>query len=814
MKGLVMVYAGWFVRAAACALAALTTVIASPASAEPLTTLRYDEPAAEWMQALPLGNGRLGAMVYGSPGEARFQLNEESLWAGEPMLVYPDNFATHLKKVKQFVFDDKIDKARAYGLKHLTKRPTSFRSYQTLGTLGVALEHGTNLSNYRRELNLADGLSTVHYRVNDTQYTRQAFISAPDDVMVVRIAADRPGQISGTIHLTRSEDVAVQAFSDGRIHMDGQLDDEPQDEDNPGGSGPHGPQMKFTARLHADARGGTVDARDDTLIVKNADALILRYTAVTDYDRAQLDFDHAIDIARKADQKLEAAAKRDFHALRERHVREHRAIFDRVSLDLTGSPVTTSTTAERLQAVEDGDSDPALVSLLFQYGRYLLMSSSRPPGRLPANLQGIWARSKWAPWEADFHLNINLQMNYWPADVTNLPETMEPLVGWLMPLSERGEQSARTLYNAPGWLSYHATNPFGGVSPSGSTIGSQFINGVLDPYAGAWMALTPWRHYQYQPSRPFLKHKAYPLLKGAARFMLHQLQAGPEGHLVIVPSTSPENAYLHPEAGKARITYGSTYHMSLAKLVLTATHQAATILEKDADLRKRISSALDRLPPFQIGDDGTLQEWIKDYKEANPGHRHMSHLIGAHPFDLITPKDKALFKAAKKAIRRRVEHGSGRYGWSRAWLIGFFARFHNGAEAREHTQRLLQESVGPNLFDKFGRLFQIDGNFSATACIAEMLLQSHIGNPIDGYTIELLPALPPAWDKGAVKGLRARGGYEVAMTWHDGKLRQAVIHAVTETRGASVLKYRQHKTTLDLSQGETIKLNRQLEVID
>jgi alpha-L-fucosidase 2 len=705
-----------------------------------------------------------------------------------------------------------IAKARTYGEKHLTQRPSSFRSYQTLGRLRVELDHGQPVTDYRRELDLQRGVSTVRYTVDGTRYTREAFISAADDVMVVRIAADETGRISGTVALNRSEDVTVRALDGGRLHMDGQLDDEPGDEANPGGSGPHGPQMKFTARLRAEAVNGSITTNDKTLTVQNADALVLRFTAVTDYDRSKLDFDHAIDIAGLAHEKLNAAAQQDYASLKRRHVQEQAAMFNRVSLDLTGGPIESMPTDERLQAVKQGQSDPALVSLLFQYGRYLLMSSARPPARLPANLQGIWAKSKWAPWEADFHLNINLQMNYWPADVANLSETMHPLTAWLKRHSERGRRTAKTLYNAPGWLSYHAVNPFGRVSPTGSSLHSQFVNGVLDPYAGAWMALTPWRHYQFRPNRAFLKQKAYPMLKGATRFMLHELEEGPDGHLVIVPSSSPENAYVHPEAGKVRITYGSTYHMSLVKLVLKATHQAATILDTDPALRQRIDKTLDRLPPFQIGSDGTLQEWIRDYDEANPGHRHMTHLIGVHPFALITRADPALFDAAKKALSRRIEHGGGRVGWSRAWLINFYARFRDGEQARRHALGLLRGSIETNLFDTYGRPFQIDGNFGFTAGIAEMLVQSHLGNPIDGYTIDLLPALPSAWDTGSAKGLRARGGVVVDMHWRGGTLERAMLHA--DQPVTTTVRYGQDKRRVRLEAGESITLDTTLNRLE
>jgi len=763
------------------------------------TILCYEQPAKRWVEALPLGNGRMGAMVFGGIQQERLQLNEESLWAGEPFDAYPDQFKENLKTLQDMVLEGKTADAKTFGHKTMVKKPTSFRSYEPLADLRMEFKHGPEVTGYRRDLDLVKGVASVEYKIEGVAFKRELLISAVDDLIAVRLTADTPGSITVSVSLTRMKDMKVIASKDGELSMAGQIVDVEAPkarDDNPGGSGPGGPHMKFFGKLIAKTDGGAVTAQGDTLLIDSADEVLLLFTAGTDYNLQKMNFDRSIDPARTVERILKKVAKKSWSKIKADHEKEHRSIMERVVLDIGTVANDALPTDKRLAALAKGANDPGIAILYFQYGRYLLMSSSRRPGRLPANLQGIWNGDMWAPWESDYHLNINLQMNYWPVDVCNLSEAIDSLVDWFKLVTEKGKVSAKKLYGSEGWIAYTASNPFGRTTGSGSTLSSQFKNGFLDPLAGAWMAMTLWRHYEFTQDETFLKEKAYPILKGAARFLMDYMREDKDGYLVIVPSTSPENQYIHPETKKAvRITRGSTYHMTLVRVVFDAVIRGSQILKTDATFRDELETALDRLPPMKIGANGTIQEWIEDYEEKQPKHRHISHLLGLHPFSSIQPKDEALFTAARKTLERRGFGGD--VGWSNAWKTSFFARLLDAEQAHFYLNRLIGQNAFPNLMDGCwpGRCFQIDGNFGGAAGIAEMLLQSHTTD------IHLLPALPREWAMGSVKGLKARGGFVVDIKWENGELSHAVIHSLAGK--PCVVRYGDKTKQLDLKKGKS-----------
>ncbi len=764
----------------------------------------YSQPAAQWTEALPLGNGRLGAMVFGGTKTERIQLNEESLWAGCQFESSAPDFKEHYAEIQRLMLAGKPREANRYGLEHLTACPTSYRSYEPLGDLFLDFGDTAEISAYQRELSLPDAIARTTYRAGDANITREALVSAPANLLALRISSDQPGVLSFTIRLCRHKDAKITLDGDNdQLHMDGQIVDVAAEDggcdDNPGGSGPGGAHMRFAGRLRVRTEGGAVSAgAGNSLKVSGADGALILFTAATDYNRAQLNFDRTIDPAVTADGILAMAADFSWEQLREAHIHEHRELFDRFSIHLgpPDSKLEKQPTDIRLAAVKEGGTDPGLVALLTQYGRYLLIGGSRAPGRLPANLQGIWSECEWAPWEADYHLNINLQMNYWPGPVTGLMETLDPLTGWFRLATERGKTSAGQLYGARGWMLYLSTNPFGRRTPSASNPESQFLNGVLDPLCGAWMAVQLFDAGQFDGD-PEALEEIHPILVGSTEFVLDLLVECPDGKLRIIPSTSPENAYIDPESGeKLRITTGSTYHMSIVRAILEATRRSATLLERDAELVTRIDATAARLPPIQIGPDGRILEWAEPLAEAEPGHRHVSHLIGLHPFDLITPETPELCAAARKTIDERLAKGGAGTGWSRAWTINFFARLRDGDAAAIHCDELLRRSTLPNLFNSHPP-FQIDGNFGFTAGVCEMLVQSHRRDVEGNCIIELLPALPKAWPDGNVTGLRARGGFTVDLTWRESKVtdyeirshqaREATVRINGETKKIAVM---------------------------
>jgi alpha-L-fucosidase 2 len=748
--------------------------------------LWYKQPAKEWVEALPLGNGRLGAMVFGNPVNEVIQINEESIWAGSEINNNNPNALIHLKELQQALFNSEYDKAKKIAEDNFVGTPPRVRSYQPLGNLLIDYQWESTPADYSRQLDLGTGVATTDFSVGDKKYVQKVWISAPDNLLVVQIESKNGGVINSSFSLVRAKDAVVQVLPSGVIKLNGQI----VDAEDPG-SGPGGNHMKFSGELRLKTDEGTVSATDTSLIVSKAKSITVILTAATDYNIDKLDFDRAIDPENTCKTILDQAAEYSAKTLEERHLEDYQAIFGRVRLTLGIDTLTNLPTDERLGLVQKSGSDNGLMALYFQYGRYLLMCSSRTPGVLPANLQGIWNQDFEAPWNADFHTNINLQMNYWPAENCNLSETSEPLSNFMSKLMKPGSATAKEMYGTAGWTLHHLTDPFGRTGVADGVWG-------LTPMNGPWMTFPVYEHFLFTRDTTFLKNVAYPMLKGSAEFVLGSLLTSPEGYLVTNPSHSPENTfYDQVTKTKSMLTYAATIDIEIANALFNFCTEAASILNTDKDFIEKLKEAQKQFPPIKINSKGCIQEWVRDFEETEPGHRHMSHLLGLYPLSQFTPETPELFEAAKASIERRLSQGGGHTGWSRAWIINFYARAQNGEKAYENVHHLLANSTLPNLFDNHPP-FQIDGNFGGTAGIAEMLLQSHNG------IIRLLPALPAAWNEGEVMGLCARGGFEVGMKWKNRHLIQATISS--KKGGECDLIYNGKYTKVTLKSGETSEL--------
>ncbi len=742
---------------------------------DPTTLLWYEHPADKWENALPVGNGRLGAMVFGRTDEETIQLNEDTYWSGGPYSTTVPGGAKALPEIRRLLFEGQLVKAHKLFGRYLMGYPVEQQKYQSIGNLVLTFPGASPHADYRHQLDLDTAVVTTTYTRGGVRVTREVFSSPVDQVVVVRLSADASRALSFTAQLRGDRNQAHSNYATDYFHMDGEGQDglvvRGKSADYLGVPG----TLRYVVRLRAASPDGAIMVDGDHLSVRDATEVTLVLAAATNFVNYK---DVTGDPDARVNGALARASGRSYEALKAAHVAEHRRLFRRVRIDLGETPASARPTDERLKAF-DGAGDPAFPALLFQFGRYLLISSSRP-GTQPANLQGIWNKDMNPMWDSKYTTNINTEMNYWPAEVTNLSECAQPLFGLIRDLADQGAAVAREHYGARGWVFHQNTDLWRVAAPMDGPNWGGFATG------GGWLVTHLWEHYRFTEDTKFLRDY-YPVMKGAAEFLLDLLVPHPtHGWLVTNPSTSPENFPLAPgndrffdevtgsmSAGTALVA-GSVIDTQIVRDVFGAVSRASEILGVDPELRARLAAATARLAPMRIGRRGDLQEWLEDWDQREKSHRHISHLYGLFPSAQISPRQTPDLAAASRAVLD--QRGLPGNGWASAWKAASWARLLEGDRALDHIEYAVKTYTTDSLFSICSKAMQVDGSFGMTAAIAEMLLQSQDDE------LALLPALPAAWPRGSVSGLKARGGFEVAMTWDDRRVvRAGIVSALGHT---------------------------------